>query len=92
MALKKRYKRSNPDPDPPTIVDNPNTISKGIQGSSKILGTPLHTKVLSSEVLRSPEDKRFDDKIQEVLFRYENEKELIEIVLDLHEEVLIPLP
>ena len=75
--------RSNPDPDPRTIVDNPNTISRGIQYISAISGTPLHTKSLSYEVLRSPEDKNFDDKIQEVLFRSENEKELTDIVLDL---------
>ena len=74
MALKRIYTRSNPNPYPPTIVDNTNTISRGIQGSSAISGTPLHIKSLSSEVLRSPEDKKFDDKVQEVLFRSENEK------------------
>ena len=82
MALKRRYIRSNPDPNPPTIVNNPNKISRGIQGSSTKSGTPLHTKALSSKVLRSLEDKKFDDKIQEVLFRSENENELTEIVLD----------
>ena len=66
--------RSNPDPDPPTILDNPNTISIGVQGIYAQSGTPLHTKYLSSKVLRSPEDKKFDDKIKEVLFRSENEK------------------
>ena len=35
-------------------------------------------------MLRSPEDKRVDDKIQEVLFRSESEKELPEIILDFH--------
>ena len=64
--------RSNPDPDPPTIVDNPNTISRGNQGISEISSTPLHTKSLSSKVLRSPKDKIFDDKNQEVLFRSES--------------------
>ena len=76
--------KRNLDPNPLAIVDNPNTISKGIQGNSSQSGTPLHKKALSSKVLRSPEDKKFDDKIQEVLFRSENEKELTEIVLDLH--------
>ena len=84
MALKRRYTRSNPDPNLPTIVDNPNTISRGIQGIFVQSGTPLHTKSLSSTILRSPEDKNFDDKIQEVLFRSENEKEFNEIVLDLN--------
>ena len=83
MASKRIYTRSNHDPNPPTIVDNPNTIFRGIQGSSTQLGTPLHKKSLSSEVLRSPEYKNFDDKIQKVSFRSENEKELTEIVLDL---------
>ena len=54
----------NPNPDPPTIVHNPNTISRGSQGISEISGTPSHSKSLSSESLRSPEDKRVDDKIQ----------------------------
>ena len=76
--------RSNPNPDPLTIVDNPNTISRGSQGIYAILSTPLHTKSLSFEVLISPKDKKFDDKIQEVLFRFESEKELNEIILDLH--------
>ena len=43
---------------------------------------------MSSEVLRSPEDKKFDDKIQEVLFRSENENELTKIVLDLQRRVI----
>ena len=73
-GFEKRYMRSNPDPDPPTIFDNPNTISRGSQGIFAISGTPLHTKSLSSEVLRSLEDKNLDDKIQEVLFRFESEK------------------
>lgn len=55
--------RSNPNPDPPTIMDNPNTISRGSKGISEISGTPSHSKSLSFEILRSPEDKRFDDKI-----------------------------
>ena len=51
---------------------------------SKISGTPSQTKCLSSEILRSLEDKRADDKIHEVFFRSESEKELTEIILDLH--------
>ena len=82
--MRRRYTRRNRDPNPPAIVDNPNTISRGTQGNSSQSGTPLHTRALSSEVLRSPKDKKFDDKIQEVLFRFESEKELTEIVLDLH--------
>ena len=74
MALRRRYTRINPDPDPPTIVDNPNTISRGNQRIYEISGTPSHSKSLSSEILRSLEDKRVDDKIQEVLFRSESEK------------------
>ena len=74
MDLKRRYTRSNPDRDTPTIVDNPNTISRGIKGISAQLGTPLHKKALSSVFLRCPEDKKFDDKIQEVLFMSESEK------------------
>ena len=65
-------------------MDNPNTISRGNQGISEILGTPSHSKSLSSEISRSPEDKRVDDKIHEVLFRSESEKELTEIILDFH--------
>ena len=72
-GFEKEITRSNLDPNPPTIVDNPNTISRGIQGNYAQSGTPLHTKYLSSKVLRSLEDKKFDDKIQEVLFRSENE-------------------
>ena len=49
--------RSNPNPDPPRIVDNINTIFRGSEGIYAISGTPLHTKSLSSEVLRSLEDK-----------------------------------
>ena len=65
-------------------MDNPNTISRGSQVIYEILGTPSQTKSLSSEILRSPEDKRADDKIHKVLFRSESEKELIEIILYLH--------
>ena len=83
MASRRRYKRRNPDPNPPAIVDNPNTISKGIKGSYSKSGTPSHLRDLSFEILRNPEDNKFDDKIQEVLFRSENENELTEIVIDL---------
>ena len=88
MASRRRYTRINPDPDPPTIMDNPNTISRGSQGISEISGTPSHLKSLSSEILTSPEDKRVDDKIHEVFFRSESEKELTEIILDLHKRVI----
>ena len=83
VASRRRYTRRNLDPNPPTTVENPNTISKS-QRISEISGTPSHLKSLSSEISRSPEDKRVDDKIHEVLFRSENEKELIEIILYLH--------
>ena len=65
---------SNPDPNPPTIVENPNVIFRGSQGISEILSTPSHSKSLSSKILRSTEDKRVYAKIQEVLFRSESEK------------------
>ena len=81
--MRRRYTRSNPDPNPPTAVDNPNTISRGSQKISEISGTPSHSKYFSSEILRSPEDKRFHDKIHEALFRSESEKEFIDIILDL---------
>ena len=64
-------------------MDNPKTISRGIQGISSKSGTPSHSRDFSSKVLRSPEDKNFDDKIQEVLLRFENENEFTEFVLDL---------
>jgi len=64
----RRYTRRNPHHNPPTIVDNPNTISRGIQGSSSKSGIPSHSRYLSFEIVRSPEDNKFDDKIQEVLF------------------------
>ena len=83
MASRRRYTRRNLDTNPPTIVANTNTISRGIQGSSSKSGTPSHSRALSSEIVRSPEDKKFDDKIQEVLFRSENENELTKIVIDL---------
>ena len=63
-------------------MDNPNTISKS-QRISEISGTPSHSKSLSYEILISPEDKKVDDKIHEVLFRSESEKELIDVILDL---------
>ena len=78
------YTQSNPDPNPPTAVDNPNTISRGSQRILETSCTPYHSKSLSSEILRSLEDKRVDDKIHDVLFRSESEKELIDIILDLH--------
>ena len=84
MASRRRYTRSNPNPDPPTIVDNPNTISRGSKGISEISGTPSHSKSFSSEILRIHEDKIVDDKIQEVLFRSKSVKELTEIILELH--------
>ena len=82
--MRRRHTRSNPEPDPPTIVDNPNTISRGSKGIFEISGTPSHLKSLSSEISRSPKDKRVDDKIHEVLFILESEKELTEIILYLH--------
>lgn len=81
MASRRRYTWSNPDPNPPTIVDNPNTISKS-QIISEISGTPSHLKSLSNEILRSREDKKVDDKIHEVLLRSKSEKELIDVILD----------
>ena len=83
MASRRRYTRRNPDPNPPKIVDNPNTISKCIQGSSSKLGIPSHSRAFSFLIVRSPEDNKFDDKIQEVLFTYERKNELNEIFIDL---------
>ena len=83
MASRRRNTRNNPDPNPPTIVDSPKNNSRGIQGNSSKSGTPSHSRALSSEILRSPEDKNFDDKIKEVLFRSENENEFTEIVINL---------
>ena len=82
VASRRRYTRSNPDPNPPTTMDNPNTISKS-QRVSEISGTPSHSKSLSYEILRSPKDKKVDENIHEVLFRLESEKKLIDIILDL---------
>ena len=81
MASRGRYTRSNPDPDPPTPVDNPNTISRSKQRFTETPGTPSFSKSLLSEFSRSPEDKIVDDKIHEVLLRSENEEELIGIIL-----------
>lgn len=83
MALRGRYTRSNPDPDPPTPVDNPNNISRRRQRFSETLGAPCFSKSLFPEFSRSPEDKIVDDKIHEVLLRSENEEKLIGIILDL---------
>ena len=83
MALRRRYTWSNPDRHSPTIGDNPNTISRVNQRFSKISGTPSYSKSFLFEFSRSPEDKKVDDKIHEVLFRPENEEELIDIILDL---------
>ena len=45
-----------------------------------ISGTPSHSKYLSYEILRSPKDKKVDEKIHEVLFKSESEKELIDVI------------
>ena len=82
VASRRRYTWRNINPNPPTPLDNPNTISKG-QRISKISSSPSHSKYLSYELLRSPEDKKIDDKIHEVVFKSESEKELIDIILDL---------
>ena len=83
MVVRRRYTWSNPDPNPPTIGDNPNTVSRASQRFSEISGTPSFSKSLLFEFSSSPEDKKVDDKIHEVLFRLENEEELINIILDL---------
>lgn len=83
MASRRRYTQRNPDPNPPTIGENPNIVSRVSQRFSEISGTPSYSKSLLSEFSRSPEDKNVDDKIHEVLFRLENEKELVDIILDL---------
>ena len=73
VASRRIYTGRNPDPNPPTAVDNQNTISKS-QIISEISGTPSHSKSFSYEILRSPEDKKVYDKIHEVFFRSESEK------------------
>ena len=83
MASRGRYTRSNPDPNPPTPVDNPNTISRSRPRFTDIPGTSSVSKSLFPEFSRSPEDKIVDDKIHELLLRSENEEELIGIILDL---------
>ena len=83
MASRGRYTRSNPDPNPPSPMDNPNIISRSKQRFSDIPGTSTISKSLFPEFSRSPEDKIVDEKIQEVLLRSENEEELIGIILDL---------
>lgn len=83
MASKGRYTRSNPDPNPPSPVENPNIISRSKQRFFDIPGTSNTSRSLFPEFARSPENKIVDDKIQEVLLRSENEEELIGIILDL---------
>ena len=83
MASRGRYTRSNPDPNPPSPVENPNIISRSKQRFSDIPGTSSISKSLFPEFSRSPEDKLVDDKVQELLLRSENEEELIGIILDL---------
>ena len=83
MASRGRYTRSNPDPNPPSPVENPNIISRGRQRFSDIPGTSNISKSLFPEFSRSPENKIVDDKIQEVLLRSEEEEELIGIILSL---------
>ena len=83
VALRRRYTWSNPHPNPPTIGDNPNIVSRVSQRFSKISGTPSNSKYLLSEFSRSPQEKIVDDKFHEVLFRSENKEELIGIILDL---------
>ena len=83
VASRGRYTRSNPDPNPPSPVENPNIISRSRQRFSDIPGTSNISKSLFPEFSRSPEDKIVDDKIQEVLLRSENEEEIIGIILDL---------
>ena len=82
MVLRGRYTGSNPDPNPPIPVDNPNTLSRRRQRFTETPGTPSYSKSLLSEFSRSIEDKIVDGKIHEVLLRSENE-ELIGIILDL---------
>ena len=83
MASRRRYTQSNPDPNTPTIGDTPNTTSRVTQRFSEISCTPSHSKYFLSEFSRSPIDKKVDDKIHEVMFRSENEEELIDVILDL---------
>jgi len=74
VASKGRYTRSNPDPNPPTLVDNPNTISRRKKIFPDIPGTSSVSKYLFPEFSRSLENKIVDDKIHEVLLRSENEE------------------
>ena len=78
MASKGRYTRSNPDPNPPRPVENPNIISRSKRRLSDIPGTSSISKSLFLEFSRSPENKLVDDKVQEVILRSENEEELNE--------------
>ena len=66
--MRKIYTRRNPDPNAPIIVDNLERILRSIGGSSSKSGIPSHSRVFSSDIILSPEDKQFDDKIEEVLF------------------------
>lgn len=63
-------------------MDNPERILTGIEISSSKSGIPSHLRALSSKIVRSPEDRKFDDKIQEFLLRSKSENELTEIILD----------
>lgn len=64
-------------------MDNPERILRGIESNSSKLGIPSHSRALSFEIVRSTEDRKFDNKIQEVLFRSKSENELTEIILEL---------
>ena len=79
MASRGRYTWRNLDPDPPTPVDNPNTISRSRQRFPETPGTPCFSKSLLPEFSRSPEDKIVDDKIHEVLLRSETKNNLLEL-------------
>lgn len=58
-------------------------FQESVKDFQKISGTPSYSKYLLSEFSRSPEDKKVDDKIHELLFRSENEEEIIGTILDL---------
>ena len=84
MAPKKIYTRANPDPNPPTIVDNPEKLLK-TQKVQEEKNTSFLSRSISlpSKDIKTIDDIPFDLKFELSLFRSKSESDLTQTVIDI---------
>ena len=83
-SSRKRYTRRNPDPDPKTLVEDPERILKEKKQSDQS-DLPIFQRSTSlvSDSIKILDSLKFDLKFEQSLFRSKSYSDLSEVVVDI---------